>query len=38
MATIIDKELQNIKKLRKEKENEDKNVMKMLFVDEGGDT
>lgn len=36
MSTIIDKELQNIKKLQKEKENEDKNVMKKLFVNEGG--
>lgn len=36
MATLIDKELQNIKKLRKEKEHEDKNVMKKLFVNESG--
>lgn len=34
MVTLIDKELQNIKKLRKEKEHEDKNVMKKLFVNE----
>lgn len=32
MAAPVDKELENIKKLRKQKEEQDKNALKKLFA------
>lgn len=35
MSTTIDKELENIKKMRKEKENQDKDALKSMFLKNG---
>ncbi|CAB3227157.1 unnamed protein product [Arctia plantaginis] len=36
MGKIVDKELDNIKKLRKDKENNDKNALKNMFISNNG--